>query len=536
MVFEIVDKSLAGRIGKIYTKHGVIETPTLFPVVSVNYSSHIIDWIKKLNYNAIITNAYLLWKKTNKMIVDVHEYFNFHYPIMTDSGGYQILKYGDVEISPEESLQYQIAIKSDIGVILDYPTGLTANYDLAKKSVMLTIERAKKAKEIKKDSSDFILVAPIQGGFHLELLKYCSKSLKELDYEMYAIGSPTGLMEKYEYWKVAEMILYAKKILGPSKIIHLFGAGHPSFFPFIVALGVDTFDSAAYSLYAKDGRYMTRTRTYHINELTYLPCNCDVCRKIDVNELKSMDIKERVLLLEKHNLYVSLEEIKHIKLHISEGTFWNYLEEKARSHYALYKTLLFLKKHINFIEKYNPLTKVNVRGLYFFDNLSSITPDVILYYKLIVERFKLLEESILIVLPYLNKKPFFRTREVSLLKNILASIPADIFNRIQIVFTGLPFVIIPLELSEVYPLSQWEGKLISFPYSKLIDKTLQEIIFKANIKKIIIIENENNKLITEKIKKYYENLNIPILYRKCNNIYSFLIKNKDLLLDFLIKN
>jgi len=69
--------------------------------------------------------------------------------------------------------------------------------------------------------------------------------MKKLDYPIYAIGSPTGLMEKYEYSKVLKMILVVKSILGPQYPIHLFGAGHPMFFPFIVALGIDSFDSAA---------------------------------------------------------------------------------------------------------------------------------------------------------------------------------------------------------------------------------------------------------------------------------------------------
>ena len=153
MFFEIIDKSLLGRIGRIYTKSGYFETPALFPVIKVDFNQDIISHIKKLNYRTIITNAYLLWKKLNKEVVDIHQYFNFSNVIMTDSGGYQVLKYKDIEITPKESLIYQFKIKSDIGVILDYPTGLSQDINFAKKSVILTLRRANYAKRFLKESN-----------------------------------------------------------------------------------------------------------------------------------------------------------------------------------------------------------------------------------------------------------------------------------------------------------------------------------------------------------------------------------------------
>jgi Queuine/archaeosine tRNA-ribosyltransferase len=63
MVFEIIDKTLSARIGKIYTAKGFIETPALLPVISVSPKTEIIVWLKELGCRSIITNAYLLWKK-----------------------------------------------------------------------------------------------------------------------------------------------------------------------------------------------------------------------------------------------------------------------------------------------------------------------------------------------------------------------------------------------------------------------------------------------------------------------------------------
>lgn len=530
MFFEILDKSLAARIGRLYTKDGYIETPSLFPVVKTEYDPDIINHIRRLGGRNIITNAYLLWKKTKGEKIKIHDYFNFKGVIMTDSGGYQVLKYGDVEIKPKTSLIYQLEIGSDIGVILDYPTGLTRDLEQAKKSVTLTLRRARYARKIVSDS-DMILVAPIQGGTFLDLLEKCAKKMKDMGYEMFAIGSPTGLMERYMYKEVLKMILTVKKVLGNAKPIHLFGAGHPMFFPFIVALGIDTFDSAAYSLYARDGRYMTRTRTYKIEEMSYLPCNCEVCRRLDLAEFKTLEEKVRISLIEKHNLYVSLEEMKHIKLHIKEGTLWNYLEEKARAHPSLYEALNFLKENIDFLENYNPFSKINISGVFFFDPYSAISPEVLSYHKRLSMNYKIEKNSIVIFLPFLDEKPFSRSKITSYLKDIV-SLKKEILNRLYIIFVGYPFILIPLELAEVFPASQWEGTLNDFPIKEKIDEILDSVL--SELEKAIIFVVEDQKELFDKIEDKLREKSSKILRIKIEkNLFYSINNNKSKIIDFL---
>lgn len=536
MFFEIIDKSLLGRIGRIYTKSGYFETPALFPVIKVDFNQDIISHIKKLNYRTIITNAYLLWKKLNKEVVDIHQYFNFSNVIMTDSGGYQVLKYKDIEITPKESLIYQFKIKSDIGVILDYPTGLSQDINFAKKSVILTLRRANYAKRFLKES-DMIIVAPIQGGIFYSLLSKCALKMKEMGYEMFAIGSPTGLMERYRYKEVLQMILTVKKVLGNSKPIHLFGAGHPMFFPFIAALGIDTFDSAAYSLYARDNRYMTRTRTYKLDELSHLPCNCEICRRIDVETLKNMETNIRITLLEKHNLYVSLEEVKHIRLHIKEGTLWNYLEEKARVHPSLYEAFVFLKRNIDIIEEYDPITKVNVSGIFFFDPYSSLHPSVIGYHKRMLHNYVIGKGDIAIFLPFLKEKPFSRSSLIKIFKNkIIKSLNQELINKIRVIFVGYPFILIPYELSEVYPNSQWEGEIDSFPYRRYLHSFIKNIISKLELGKAILIVNKKYQRLFSTIENNLKNYKIEILkiFVK-KNLSETIEKNRFFIEDFLKK-
>ncbi len=537
MFFEINDKTLASRIGKIYTKSGFIETPALLPVVKVDYDPELLSYIKKIGFRAIITNAYLFWKKFRGKVMDLHDYFNFKGVIMTDSGGYQVLKYGDVEITPKTALLYQFKIKSDIGVILDYPTGLSRDPAFIAKSVSLTLRRARYAVSFM-GKTDTIIVAPIQGGLNKNLLVKCARKMKEMGYEMFAIGSPTGLMEKYRYKEVLQMILLVKNELGSSKPIHLFGAGHPMFFPFIVALGIDTFDSAAYSIYARSGRYLTRDRTYKLEELPYLPCNCDVCRRYDVKDLKELDLKQRISLLEKHNLYVSLEEIKQIKLHIKEGTLWNYLEEKARAHPSLYEAFVFMKKNLDFLIKENPFSKINLSGIFFYDPYSAIHPEVFSYVDNLIKNYRLDEGCIAIFLPFTKEKPFSRSQEAYLLKElILRNIKEkELVNRIYVFFTGYPFIIVPYELSETFPTSQWEGNLDHFPLRSIIDKVFSGLFFNVKLDKSIIFLDDEYNTLFKRLEKY--------INKSCNNILKIPIKkslsytikeNKQKVLDFILK-
>ena len=122
-MFEIKEKDLLARIGKLRTKSGVIETPLLFPVVNPAIESVLPQNIH--DYEALITNAYLLKRnfKNQPVKEGLHNFLNFNRTIMTDSGAYQILVYGDIEITPAEIVEYQEEIDTDIATILDFPTG-----------------------------------------------------------------------------------------------------------------------------------------------------------------------------------------------------------------------------------------------------------------------------------------------------------------------------------------------------------------------------------------------------------------------------
>jgi len=351
MTFEILDKDLAGRIGRLITKAGVIETPALFPVINPIKQVLPLGEIKNVGFNQVITNAYLLKRHYGDLVKDIgiHRFLNWDGPIMTDSGAYQLLMYGKVDVSPSEILKYEVDIGTDIGVILDIPTQWGRPKDAVFLEIEETLRRARSALTKLKlwdPEHRMLIVGPVQGGDKFDILSYSASKMGELNFDIYAVGSPTTLLEEYDFSTVIRMVATVKARLPPGKPIHLFGAGHPLILPFAVAMGVDLFDSASYVLYARDDRIILRDRTVRLSELRVdrIPCNCPVCRRYSVKELMGMSKPERERLIALHNLHVLWEELQEIKARIREGTLWEYLEEKAGGDARVKSALLALRK------------------------------------------------------------------------------------------------------------------------------------------------------------------------------------------------
>ncbi|ADI74571.1 archaeosine tRNA-ribosyltransferase [Methanohalobium evestigatum Z-7303] len=382
-IFEITQKDASGRIGKLVTRHGTIETPTIMPVINPNIPLIDIDEMKDIGAQILITNSYIIYRSEklhDKALNEgLHELIGFDGPIMTDSGSFQLSVYGDVEITNEEIIDFQKKIGSDIAVPLDIPTPPDVSYEKASSEINTTVERLKKARE--KFTDDMLLAGPVQGSTYSDLREKCAQELTELDFDVYPIGAVVPLMEDYRYSKLVDVIVSSKKGLKPSSPVHLFGAGHPMGFALEVALGCDLFDSAAYALYAKNKRYITVYGTYHLENLHYLPCSCPVCANYTAQELKSAE--NNVELLAKHNLYVTFEEMNLIKQSIKEGDLLELVEQRCRSHPRLLEALKTMYKYSDWLEKYNPVTKSTI---FYCGPESSKRPEV-LHFSKRIERF-----------------------------------------------------------------------------------------------------------------------------------------------------
>jgi 7-cyano-7-deazaguanine tRNA-ribosyltransferase len=126
-VFEVRHKDILGRIGVLTVGGKKAETPAFVPVINpVNQVVPASEIAKMLNCNIVITNSYILFRRLRDEVRErgVHAVIGFDGIVMTDSGGYQVLQYGEVEASPVDVALFQEAIGSDIATPLDKPTGL----------------------------------------------------------------------------------------------------------------------------------------------------------------------------------------------------------------------------------------------------------------------------------------------------------------------------------------------------------------------------------------------------------------------------
>lgn len=383
---------------------------------------------------------------------------------MTDSGAYQILRYGDIEVSNREIVQYQCDIKSDIGVILDIPTPSDVDRDTALRSADETYKRAIEVLDIVGKCGDTLWTLPIQGGTHLDILRYYAEKSVDIfysGYSLYALGSPTTLLEQYEFDRIIDMIFTVRSTIPFSAPLHLFGAGHPLIIPFAIALGIDTMDSASYILYAKDGRYMSDRATYRLEELSYFPCECPVCSKYSPEEVREMPANKRIEFLALHNLYTILREFKGTKQAIKEGRLWEYLEHKASSHPAARRAFEQLKKYLEFIYRHTPIVKPNAKAVFILSQDSVYNPKVMIPRRRIIERFKPTVNCV-------NLIPYNRGKR--LLDNEISE--TECISYVYIPILG----IVPMYLIDKYPYSQFE---LGLKISNDIINDLSYLIFEA---------------------------------------------------------
>ena len=460
MSFEIKEKDLLGRIGKLKTKSGTVETPLLFPVINPSIQLVSPRKLKEtFGFEAIITNAYILKKRYQDKPVNegLHKFLDFDGAVMTDSGAYQILVYGEVDVTQKEIVAYQEGIGSDIATMLDIPTGWKVTKEQAEETVAETLHRAKAFFKTK-TRDDILWVGPVQGGRHLDLVANSALKMGKLPFQIHALGSPTEVMESYRYDVLTDMILTAKKSLPIERPLHLFGAGHPAMFSLAVTLGCDLFDSAAYALYARENRYMTENGTWRLEEMDYFPCCCPRCSAETPRGLEKKPKKEREVFLAEHNLYVCQAELKRIKQAIRNGRLWEHTEMRVHGHPALLSALKRLRSHSDFLEKYSPTVKGD--GFFYFDSVGLVRPEITHYRKRLNERYDPPKDArVLLLVPQTRNKPFHRAPEFKKIRHLLRSLGEELASKIHTCVYSAPFGVVPLELDEVYPLSQHEAAL-----------------------------------------------------------------------------
>jgi 7-cyano-7-deazaguanine tRNA-ribosyltransferase len=332
--FEILDRAAAGRLGRFETPHGTVTTPTLMPVVNPNLRLIEPREMRRLfGAEMLITNSYVLHKhqalREAALGGGVHALLDWDGALMTDSGTFQMYVYGDVEVGPDQIVEFQSRIGVDVATCLDLFVTPEMDRGSAEAAVRTTVERTASSVARKGRS---LLNATVQGGVHLDLRKVCAEAYRELDVDYHTIGGVVPVMEQQRYPELVEMILWSQAGLRKDRPVHLFGAGHPLVFPLAVALGCDLFDSSSYAKYAKDGRMMFEWGTAHLSEMAEVPCSCPPCAKHGAVGYRELPVKERERALAEHNLHVSFSDMRRIRVALREGSLWELVEQRAACH------------------------------------------------------------------------------------------------------------------------------------------------------------------------------------------------------------
>lgn len=517
MFFETKKTDLAGRIGRLLTPHGVVETPYLFPVIDPARQVPDLDKIREVGFSGIITNAYLFYKRNQGKATSIHEYLKWNSVIMTDSGGYQILVYGDVEVDNRTIIEYEKRIGSDIAVILDIPTGSKMSLEEAEKAVHETYRRGLEALPLIEESNQ-LWVYPIQGAPYKDLVVRSAILARKLPYDIYAVGSPTVILEKYNYPKLVELVATVRMHIPPSKPLHVFGVGHPMIVPFLVAVGADLFDSASYILYARDGRYMTEAGTKNIRELSYFPCTCPVCSRYTPQEVLALPNSKKVELIALHNLYMLMKEIKTTKQYIKEGRLWELLEQRSRSHPALAAAFNIVKNYFKLLAKHAPLASPSGRAVFIISADSFFNPRIAINVKRGMEiTLKDVEGKTIILIPA-YKKPYDTQNEY------LAIVPwIEKRDDVKIAFIHPVLGVFAPGLSVTYPYYQHICKLTksSIAYEKLV-KYIRELVRKKP-REVIIVNTSWMNSIADKLRDELAKLDsksVKVTICKLSDIFS----------------
>lgn len=455
MSFQVHAKDLLGRVATLKTKSGAFTTPHMFPVLDPHFQLLTPKFFEEVGIDAVMTNAYLLKRGLGRSeLPDVHDVLGFRGTVATDSGAYQILEYGEVGIEPDEIVQYQEKINSDIGVILDIPTGFRSHPSRAHWTVDETLRRADQAlKIISRD--DILWMGPVQGGVHLGEVKRSASEMSKRNFSIYALGSPTELMESQRYDILVEMISSAKKHLPSGKPLHLFGAGHPALFPFLVATGCDLFDSAAYALYARAGRYLTSEGTQLLVDMVEFACPCPACVGVTPMEVLKEKPNERETRLAQHNLWACFSELRKIREAIRRGRLWDLLEVRARAHPALMDCFQRIRDHSDTLEKFTPATKPH--GIFHLSSSSESRPEA----QRFRSRFSRSAEErrkVLLVLPGRWRRPFHEDPRYQVVVKSF-----DENAAISICFYSPTWGAVPIELDETFPIAQTEARDLGDP-------------------------------------------------------------------------
>ena len=364
--FELITQDGKARLGKISTPRGIIDTPAFMPVGTQGTVKGIFtDDILETNTQIILGNTYHLLLRPGIEVLNkfngLHNFMNWNKPILTDSGGYQIMslsKFNKIDkkigaifsshldgkkiiLSPEKSIQVQKSINSDIIMVLDECPKLTTDKKILSKAINVSTNWAKRSKvEFGNDRSK-ALFGIAQGGLFKDLRVESIEKLIEIDFNGYAMG---GLAVGEKQLDMFKILNETTDYLPKKKPRYLMGVGTPSDILGAVNEGIDMFDCVMPTRSGRTGLAFTWNGKINLKNAKYqndtspLDENCKVrdlnkYSKSYLNHLIKSNELMASMLISLHNIYFYQQFMREIQKNINNGTF-----------------RLFYKKYINMFD------------------------------------------------------------------------------------------------------------------------------------------------------------------------------------------
>lgn len=354
------------RLGKIYTGHGVITTPIFMPVgTQATVKALTPRDLSEAQAEIILGNTYHLYLRPGTSLIrdagGLHRFMNWHGPILTDSGGFQVWSLKDLRkirkdgiefrsnldgskhfFSPENVMKAEREIGADIIMALDECTPYPSTVAEAEKSLNFTLHWTRRAKEYLQanpplfgyDQSFFGIV---QGGMHKELRKRAIEEIQKVEPDGFALG---GLSVGEPAETMYEIADFCTDFLPQEKPRYVMGVGTPWNLLELIFRGIDMCDCVMPTRNARNGMLFTSEGVLHYKAGRYAKsldeapdphCDCYTCRNFSRAYLRHLFHSGEILamtLASIHNVHFYLKLMRDAKAHIADDTFEEWAREK----------------------------------------------------------------------------------------------------------------------------------------------------------------------------------------------------------------
>ena len=358
--FELITQDDNARLGKIFTPKGIIDTPAFMPVGTQGTVKGIFtDDIEKTNTQIILGNTYHLLLRPGidilKTFNGLHAFMNWDKPILTDSGGYQIMslsKFNKIDLkmgaifkshldgkkiilSPEKSIQVQKSINSDIIMVLDECPKLTADKKILSKAIDVSTSWASRSKIEFGNNRKKGLFGIAQGGLYKDLRIESIEKLIEIDFDGYAMG---GLAVGEKQSDMFKILSETTSHLPKNKPRYLMGVGTPSDILGAVKEGIDMFDCVMPTRSGRTALAFTWEGKVNLKNSKFSNDKDPIDKECDIRQLNKYSksylhhlIKSNEMmasmLISLHNIYFYQQFMGEIRKNVKNGTFHTFYKK-----------------------------------------------------------------------------------------------------------------------------------------------------------------------------------------------------------------